>query len=404
LVVGGSANAPKVVTSDLVKGMAFRTNGLLAPAPTITHNAATQYPTGATNQFVRPDSTVFRISGLAQLGTTFGTNFDINPLWISPLAGQRSTWKGAVLIAFDFDGQAFEFRQRGAATNGGPGFRLWANEKAHAAALEVGNTASASPSGGDFVKVDFGTAAYRPIVIEMVGNGTAGPYFYGCSASIKDTFYPSSIRTSKLFHVGDSFGQAAGTNSDDQGTGFVHNCARLLGIADINNGTSVTTTGPYHPSGTFPSYLQRITEDVIPAKPDVVVVQGSMNDANDYPAQSAGITAAVQGILSALKAGLPNAVIVMTSPMVARVPTAGQISVGGLYKPVCDAMNVPYIDALGQYAPFWFNGTGNLSLAANDGNADKYCDTDNPHPRQAGHDQLARLMARALAPLLNVAV
>jgi lysophospholipase L1-like esterase len=293
----------------------------------------------------------------------------------------------ALTVEFDFDGQAFEVDSNCSSTN--TSFRVWANEQEGAT---FGPTAG---TGRRLVKVDFGSRAYRRVVIEFDNQS----YFAGINVGGSDSVIPPSSKAPlKFAGVGDSYmfgqGYRSGTNS---ARSYFTTLARGLGFTNHHR-YAVSGTGFVVYSGTTGlNYAARIG-DVLSYQPDVVLVQGSINDSTQT---AAAVTTAAANYLTALKAGLPPpSRIVVTSPLHVIASTAGDITAAAAIKAAAAAVGVPFIDATNTN---WFLGTGNTTTPTGTGNADFYqSGTVANHPSPAGHIYLGQQLVREVAAALNL--
>ncbi|MEN9489553.1 MAG: hypothetical protein RJA63_2 [Pseudomonadota bacterium] len=175
--------------------------------------------------------------------------------------------------------------------------------------------------------------------------------------------------------------------------------SRKLGIEDVVNnavgGTGVIATN----GGAQYTYLERMSNIVAVNKP-IHIVRGLQNDVAQ---PAASVTAALVSYLNALRAALPNQlVIVMGNNGVNSGPSAGHIASDAAmaaavaqvahpltkFVPVCSSPNPP------------FTGTGNISNQQPTGNASLY--TSGPaaaelHPNQLGINHAAQWEAQAIA-------
>lgn len=290
----------------------------------------------------------------------------------------------ALTVAFDFDGQAFEIDTQYNAA--GQTFRVWANE-------QVSPTHSTPTTGGEkYIKVDFGSRAQRRIVIDFDN----APYFAGVFIAGPDSVTaPSAKSTLKFAVVGDSYSYGLGTTL--YAASYCAPLARTLGLVNWRkygvSGTGFVTT----PGGGAQNYVGRIN-DVLSFQPDLVFVQGSINDNN----QSAGtVQTAATAYFAALKAGLPATTQIATSgPLRSTVPIASDLTIGTAIAAAAATHGIPYIDVPNSG---WITGSGNTAAPTGTGNADYYS-SNSPvtHPSLAGHAYFGTQLGRELAALWKI--
>lgn len=131
---------------------------------------------------------------------------------------------------------------------------------------------------------------------------------------------------------------------------------------------------------------------VFASNPDVVVIQGTVNDSAYTDAQIGAEAALVFGAIAAWK---PSTLIYMTGMLPRRSYEAATRS----------GWTAAIRSALGSYGVFvdpltggWLTGTGTVGAPMGDGNADIYLSVDTFHPTQAGHDYLGTRLAFAISP------
>lgn len=190
--------------------------------------------------------------------------------------------------------------------------------------------------------------------------------------------------------LGDSVTNGSGANSG--ATFYGAAMGARLGWTVTPKG--VSSCGYIH--GGANNYASRVAADVIALAPDVVVVQGSVNDSDS---SGAAIQAAATALYATIRAGLPNALIYVVGLWLwATDSTAAYIAGTAAMAAACATAGIKYIDP---YTLGWVTGTGHAgpspALAGN-GNADVYVYDTVPHPTQAGHDYLGTRLAFAIKP------
>lgn len=286
-------------------------------------------------------------------------------------------------VEFDFDGQAFEALLQSPFSNIGT-WRVWANE-------QVSATQTMANTSAHYIKIDFGSRAYRRVMLEL----DTQMIFGGVYAAITDSVrLPSTKGTGKFAVVGDSYSAGEGINNNVNNynaRSYAHTLARALGFVDRRM-YGIPGTGIVKAVGTSaPNYQTRIT-DVQGYNPDFLLVQGSINDNGQ-----SGVQSATTAYLQALQSALPYTVIVMCGPL--SVSTAAT-SLNSSYQAAASTCGVPFVDTV---TPNWFTGTGNAGTPNSTGNNDFYqSQFIAGHPSQAGHDYLGYQLAREIAPLFGL--
>jgi lysophospholipase L1-like esterase len=118
--------------------------------------------------------------------------------------------------------------------------------------------------------------------------------------------------------LGDSYGKGIGASM--AADAYPVQLGRMLGITDVHHFTCVSSTGIM--KGTTTNAYRTRLQPIIDAKPDIVLFQGSINDADQWPLYQGQIGPQFKLDIATLKAGLPNAIIIVTSPLEVRVATA----------------------------------------------------------------------------------
>lgn len=378
------AGVPNQITQSTVA----RTMGaatVMSSPPTIVENgSAFTLPVGT---FKNPTDAAFQSSGAPLYDG--GNGLSVTASGREPTRSDAtpvSTWSGAMRWAFDFDGTAFEFQ---VLQFGGTSYRIWVNEQMDASAVH------SFVNVNGFVTVTFGSRAYRRIVVELIG----AVYFRGTRNSNDGVITKSQLSTSRWCWIGDSYGYGVGAN--DPGRAFSTTAMRLLGMRDFYNQASVSGTGILATAATYGRYATRLTNDVVPLAPTGIVIQGSLNDVNQGKTPSA-CAAELHTLIGSIRAALPSALIVCTSPLYAAIASniAGLSAMNTALAAQAATDGVPFVDVIGEV---WFTGTGRVGATNGTGNSDFYLSADTVHPPQAGHDYLAAKLAGALGRLTKMA-
>ncbi len=145
------------------------------------------------------------------------------------------------------------------------------------------------------IKLDFGTAR-KTRRIDVIGFIS----FYGVCINAADDVWAAPIRGPRVICVGDSF-------TTNYSTGWPNWLADAMGWDDVWS-SGVGGTGFLATSGgVSKTFRQRLASDVIPFKPDIVVVHGGINDGGQGPAALQSEAAA---FVLALKTALPDCLVI----------------------------------------------------------------------------------------------
>lgn len=247
--------------------------------------------------------------------------------------------------------------------------------------------------------------------------------------------------------IGDSY---SGGSADVPAASTIDRVAsRRLGVRSVSSaqgGTGYITDGKANiASNSVFGSAERVGQ-IVQAAPDAVAIVGGLNDEGKDLGQFA---AAVKKILADLRAGLPDAPIVVVGPQ----PSGGARTVGGTFADLvkatadavasCDVDGVAFVDWAGLAggrakdfhagqtywrgdviayagaiyrveAAFWdggspaaafpkvrqvsavFTGTGKAGAPAGDGNRDLYISADGTHPTNQGSEALGDALAACL--------
>ncbi|MGY2080191.1 SGNH/GDSL hydrolase family protein [Modestobacter sp. SYSU DS0657] len=179
--------------------------------------------------------------------------------------------------------------------------------------------------------------------------------------------------------LGDSYTEGVGSSD---GAGYVSSTAHALGIVPIvfaEGGTGYVNPGDDPGEST---YGERVAA-VVAAKPDVVVVQGGTND---HAAPAERIADAASAVFAGLRAGLPDAVLVVLGPVnPPDLPREAVREVDAALAAAAEASDAVYIDALGEG---WLEP------------ADVHFGVGDTHPNDRGYSELADRLVADLEALL----
>jgi hypothetical protein len=217
-------------------------------------------------------------------------------------------------------------------------------------------------SGAFFYKMAFATRARRRI--DIIGHILQ---FGGVNCDANDSIVPAENRGPRCIFLGDSF--TAGTGASGQSTtGYVVKFADTLGWDDVW-ASGLGGTGYVNPgvqNGVNTTFYSRLQHDVLAFNPEIVWVMGGYNDWNgSYTV--AQLQTAAQQLLSAIKAAIPNVLLVvspntnggvgnMASLEIQKIQAlqAITLAVGGIW---IDPTNLPVQSGIMQNAGTLVNGT-----------------------------------------------
>lgn len=215
--------------------------------------------------------------------------------------------------------------------------------------------------------IPFASTALRRI--EFIGTNLA---FGGVFTAATDTIQPAPVRGPRVIVIGDSFTE--GTGATSQVNGFVQVLADALGWDDVWP-SGVGGTGYLNPgSGGRVKFGARLSTDVCPFSPDIVVFAGGLNDyATFTPTQ---IQAEVTADIQAVQSNVPGVTVIVLSPFwkggASTFPVAnGLIPARDAIKAAAQSFsNVFYIDVLEQPFPASVTPvTTTLAVSASSGQA-----------------------------------
>lgn len=281
------------------------------------------------------------------------------------------------------------------------------------------NTPITWPSNNNMAKIDLGSVgagAGRKIVLQ--GLGIHDLWLSELSVTSGAALAPydwmaDTGRVSAAF-FGDSY--QLGGDYSLVGLPFVQYIAELSGfgatIQSSIGGTGYVTNGG---SADYPDLQSAIRQTIVTREsPTVVVVQAGINDPG-----GAGTNAAMLAVYTALRAALPNALIVAQTAW-SPSQTAGQAGGGkyqsmrtnlysvmaGLSGPwiIIDNLAGTWLTSSGKsrsvaYGP-WQTGDGNAGAPTGTGNGDTWVSADGTHPTALGYKGLAELFAMFLKEAL----
>jgi lysophospholipase L1-like esterase len=206
-------------------------------------------------------------------------------------------------VDFLFDGTYLEIRGKGA---GGK-----ARVRVDGQLISATPTTFTNDGSTYLLPLTFGARAVRRITVEADSSFAFG----GVRTNATDTIVPAPVASPRCIVLGDSF--TDGTGATAQPTNWVRRFAEAMGWADTW-ASGLGGTGYLNPgSGGRVKFRDRVAADVIAYSPDVVIVAGGLNEvsgigAATYTASQLQTEAAA--LFTQIKAGLPNALLVVVSP------------------------------------------------------------------------------------------
>lgn len=356
---------------------------VMASPPTLTAQAAD--PSGLTR--ISPAVLPARIGGAGQW-IDLGFAGAYYPKGARKTNDVASAWGGAQRIEFDLYGSKFSFKTQFPAAGK---FKIWVNEQPHALAMQLYSTVSgANLTGSQHVIVDFGTAAFRRIQLEMTATAALPANFQGIWINTAtDLISLPSIYSPKVAFIHDSYGFGVGPTDVADAPPII--CARALGFSHLINNTCVPSTGiiKTDAGNNYGNYASRLAADLYPAAPDLIVYSGTVNDG---PSVGAGtIGPQMLADLAAIRANLPNAILVTTGPMYVGSPSAAQLSVRDEVGAAAASFGVPFVDMFDGR----FTDANQSVFGVNVGGF---------HPTTVGAKGLGLQMAAGIAPYIGQAL
>lgn len=271
----------------------------------------------------------------------------------------------------------------------------------------AGGIGSSNGQSVNYAQLVFATRTPRLITIEGLVQ------FHG--VLVNDTtskvWAPAFTNSVRLGIVGTSYlsGSALGPVMSPLGLG--PQIGKLIGCLDCwtdgdGAGTGYVTTG-----GSNGNYLTRLPSLVAYAPEMVIITGGGIND-RQVGITAANEQAAVVTYLTALRAALPNAlIIVVGSEAGASGPNSSVTPPLGAFQmeAACLAGVQQFADPNTFFLPqsntvaakAWLSGTGTTAAPNNTGSSDNYVGVDGIHPNQAGFAYLAQQHAVAISGLMN---
>ena len=185
---------------------------------------------------------------------------------------------------------------------------------------------------------------------------------------------PPAAAGPKVAFLGDSYTAGSGANPGGGYAYLLSNAMRWQPVVLGEGGTGYVNPGPTG-SGRKP-FTDRVA-DVVAAKPSIVIVQGSTNDSGEDK-----VRAAATQVYSQLKAGLPDAKIIVVGPL--DPPKADHTAIPGDRQALADAASEAGLLFIDPVAERWVTDPARFPV-------------DGLHPDQTGHAQIAEALASKLS-------
>jgi len=299
--------------------------------------------------------------------------------------------------------------------NGDPIHVIVNNRSVQSTGLVSGTTVSAGSTILDFTGSSALGRAERRIRIR-----TNGPQvFFGVQVdTLSSVWQPANPNRYRIYIEGDSliagaFGAGFNVGPCYPGGNWPEQFADLIGCDDVIVG-GIGGTG-FINAGTNNTYAQRIPF-AASLNPDVVMVCGCYNDTSN---SASTIQAAVLAYLQALRAALPNALILVFGPWPGTqsgvttstwpAPPAANATTTVTGDAAMKAAVLQFNDlgtffysAINDANGSWLYGTGYTASQTGNGNSDLYtAQGGHPHPSQQGMDYEAVRYVQAFKSLIN---
>lgn len=304
---------------------------------------------------------------------------------------------GNMIVEFAFTGYAFEIREKGQ----GSKYRLLVDEGS--GYKVVPGVLHAAPADGAlyYRKVAFADNLPRNIRIEY-----SSGYFGGIRVHRTDKVTPvARPEQPRAVIFGDSITESAGTPT--RLTGYAPSMCWMLGWECFVSG--VGGTGYLNvPKGRV-KLRDRLANDVVRIKPDIVFIAAGNNDGKF---EEAAIREEALRLYRELQAALPEATVIVASNLSLVDATETHRMIRDAVRAAALEAGLPFIDTLAgttydasgnaliENMGQWIYGSGTIDEPSDYGNSSLYTLGDRGHPTQAGHDYLAKRYAAEVLRLL----
>jgi lysophospholipase L1-like esterase len=302
---------------------------------------------------------------------------------ITPIS---STAFQAYSIEIRTDAPTLEIRFRGV----GGRYRIWVDGH------PTSRASTDAPDGGAFYRLSVQFPTRAPRAVRFESDESRFTQFTVARSDVVTAAAPAGTRAVIL---GDSF--AEGARAAARFTAFGQTLCALAGWDDCwasgSGGTGYLATGARFPGRV--KYRDRVVNDVLAWRPDVVVVTGGRNDGPFTVAQE---QAESRALFQQIRRALPAAVFITTSTFPASQAEASNrkmLAFSDAIKTSSVGLADHYLDVMGRHA--YITGNGDAGSPTGKGNADVLTSADGVHPTQAGHDELGRQLFQRLRAQLQ---
>lgn len=342
----------------------------------LAKNSATS-PIGQ-RTFVRQDSPNFRYVGKMERA---GNNFPLDQMTANRAVNYGfAKSSNEYFIDFRTDAAVFEIAYHGNGSN--------STNRVRIDGKYVSLSPVEAPSDGDIyvTRVTLPDRQLRSVRVEATNMS-----FYGINTATTDAIQqPTSGDPVRGLILGDSITEGtSGVPGVNPFEVYAARTARALGWEAYYQ-SGVGSTGYLAAPGGKLKLRDRLTTDVFPFNPEVVIVAAGFND------PIGGIQEEAAALFAELQARLPTAQVFVVGPWgpggyTGQAPKAAaiQAAIGG--RP-----NFYYIDN-----STWQTGNGNVGNPNGSGNGDQYVGPDGVHPTQAGHVYLADRLTSAVKTIMQ---
>jgi hypothetical protein len=311
--------------------------------------------------------------------------------YVLPLSKYPNTYaSGQAVWSVEFGTDAAIFQVRMKYISAATMFRLSIDGRKVTDLMQ--SSGGTTAGSGHLITIDLGSVASRRIRLDFTTFPFGGVYIPPTA-----TLWGVPSQGGRLMVLGDSLSDGSAQNTGaGAGTWFAR-AARLLGSTDAweqgRGGTGYITAGSYA------TFADRVTNDVIAWTPSRLIVWGGYND---NTGNQTTIATAAAALYTAIKAGLPSCetyVIGCWSPTGS--PGASITNTDATLRTAAAAAGLPFMSPLTGSV---YDATG--ALVATHGawittaNAAGYIGADAIHPNDAGHIYLSRRIAAAIRALM----
>jgi len=230
-------------------------------------------------------------------------------------------------------------------------------------------------------RVTLSSSELRNIRVETIAANLYGIYV-GASDRV---IAPESSTTAPVrgLIIGDSYTEgASGIAGVSEFEVYAAQTARSLGWRDFYQ-SGVGATGYLATRNGSLKFRDRLSTDVFPFQPEVVVVAGGLNDPFE------GLQSEAAATFDAIRAGLPDTPIFVVGPW---TPFGDQSSKAAAIRAAVGSRgNFYYVDNAD-----WLTGGGSVGRPTGQGNGDTWVGADGTHLTQIGHDGTSMRLVSAI--------